>query len=336
MLVVDQHTDDLRTYFYTQKHRAPDGVHGGRYKKTGKSGKELVLKVPPGTAIYREIPEEEEAEAGGEIEDGGEVFMDGGEGEAGSDAEDMLEEDGEDGEEAVELKRELVADLTEVGERFVLLRGGAGGKGNVHFKSSTNQAPTETTLGEPYEEGYFYLELRKIADAGLVGFPNAGKSTLLTKLSAARPKVAAYPFTTLKPMVGVVQFSGFARATVADIPGLIEGAHANVGLGHEFLRHITRCKLLLFVIDMAGSEAREPWDDLAALRREISMYDEELARREWLVVANKMDLDGAEEKLEIFRTVFERPEIIPISAMEEDGLDKLKGRLEELIAHRPS
>ncbi|MDG2125016.1 MAG: 50S ribosome-binding GTPase, partial [Verrucomicrobiales bacterium] len=199
-----------------------------------------------------------------------------------------------------------------------------------------NQAPTETTLGEPYEDDYFYLELRKIADAGLVGFPNAGKSTLLTKLSAARPKVAAYPFTTLQPMVGVVEFSGFARATVADIPGLIEGAHANVGLGHEFLRHITRCKLLLFVIDMAGSEAREPWDDLAALRREISMYDEELAKREWLVVANKMDLEDADEKLEAFRTAFDRPEIIAISAKEEDGLDVLKKRLEELIAHSPS
>src|SRR5678815_251075 len=133
---------------------------------------------------------------------------------------------------------EMIADLTETGQEFVLCKGGKGGLGNVHFKSSRNRVPIQFTEGEPGEEGTFYLELRKIADAGLVGYPNAGKSTLLGRISAARPKVAAYPFTTLTPHVGVVELDGFCRVTVADIPGLIEGAHANVGLGHDFLRHI--------------------------------------------------------------------------------------------------
>ena len=175
---------------------------------------------------------------------------------------------------------ELVADLTEVGQEYVLCKGGRGGRGNVHFKSSRNQAPTRADPGEAGEEGYFYLELRKIADAGLVGYPNAGKSTLLGKLSAAKPKVAAYPFTTLHPLVGVMEFPGtYERVTLADIPGLIEGAHRNVGLGHEFLRHIMRCRLLVFVLDMAGSEGRNPLEDLASLRQELSLYNRQLAER---------------------------------------------------------
>src|SRR5437660_1468204 len=136
--------------------------------------------------------------------------------------------------------------------------GGAGGKGNVHFKSSRNRAPRQYTEGEEGEQGNFLLELHTIADAGLVGYPNAGKSTLLREISAARPKVAAYPFTTLHPVVGVVEFPGYRRATIADIPGLIEGAHRALGLGREFLRHITRCRILLFVVDVAGSEGRNP------------------------------------------------------------------------------
>ena len=148
----------------------------------------------------------------------------------------------------------------------MLCRGGAGGRGNVHFKSSRNRAPLQYTEGEEGEQGHFLLELRTIADAGLVGYPNAGKSTLLRKLSAARPKVAAYPFTTLHPVVGVMELPGYQRATIADIPGLIEGAHRGLGLGHEFLRHITRCPVLIFVIDAAGSEGRSPVEDLENLR----------------------------------------------------------------------
>ncbi len=169
----------------------------------------------------------------------------------------------------------------------------------------------------------------------MVGFPNAGKSTLVSKLSAAEPKIGSYPFTTLKPMVGVVEFPGFKRCTVADIPGLIEGAHENKGLGHEFLRHITRCHVLLFVIDMAGVDGRDPIEDLQTLRTEISMYDEDLAKFEWIVVANKMDLDGAQENLEMFKQRFPTQRIIEISASEEQNLEELRGYLEETVATRP-
>src|ERR1041385_7620372 len=180
-------------------------------------------------------------------------------------------------------QNDAVVDLVRDGQEFVLCRGGAGGKGNVHFKSSRNRAPRQYTEGEEGEQGHFLLELRTIADAALVGYPNAGKSTLLRKISAARPKVAAYPFTTLHPIVGVIEFPGYRRATVADIPGLIEGAHRGLGLGHEFLRHITRCHLLIFVVDIAGSEGRNPVEDLQNLRRELDLYDRSLSSRPWLV-----------------------------------------------------
>jgi len=194
-----------------------------------------------------------------------------------------------------------IIDLIHDGQEFVLCRGGGGGKGNVHFKSSRNRAPRQYTEGEEGEEGYFLLELRTIADAGLVGYPNAGKSTLLRKISAARPKVAAYPFTTLHPIVGVIKFPGYKRATIADIPGLIEGAHQGVGLGHEFLRHITRCRILVFVIDVAGSEGRNPVEDLQSLRREIDLYDPTLSPCPWLVIANKMDLPDTNKNVEAVR-----------------------------------
>ena len=235
----------------------------------------------------------------------------------------------EDGETV----HEHVADLTKVGEDFVLCKGGKGGKGNDHFKSPTNQAPRECTPGTPGEEGRFVFELRSIADGGLVGFPNAGKSTLLTKLSAARPKIANYPFTTLEPHVGVMIFGENRRATIADIPGLIEGAHANIGLGHDFLRHIMRCRLLLFVVDAAGSEARDPVSDIETLRKEIKLYSDELSKRPWCIIANKMDLPEAEENLTRLKDRFKRVKIMPVSANEGIGMDKLVAHLEKIIAH---
>jgi GTP-binding protein len=231
---------------------------------------------------------------------------------------------------------EVVADLVHEGERFILCRGGKGGFGNEHFKSSTNRAPYQATPGEKGGLGDFFLELRKIADAGMVGFPNAGKSSLVAALSAARPKIAAYPFTTLQPLVGVIEFPGFRRATVADIPGLIEGAHENRGLGHEFLRHILRCRLLVFVVDVAGSEGRTPWDDIAALRREVSLYSQELAERPWLIAANKMDLDDAAKNLKTLRQRFRKIEIIETSALGPPEVEKLKARIGELVAQRPA
>jgi len=222
---------------------------------------------------------------------------------------------------------EPLVDLTRDEQEFILCEGGKGGKGNVHFKSSTNRAPREYTEGEEGEQGHFLLELRTIADAGLVGYPNAGKSTLLREISAARPKVAAYPFTTLHPIIGVVDFSGYRRATMADIPGLIEGAHRGLGLGHEFLRHITRCRIFLFVVDVAGSEARNPVEDLQQLRKELDLYDPPLSQCPWFVIANKMDLPNAQENLNALRKKFPKIEIVPVSATKGDGIDELKMKL---------
>jgi len=303
VLVVDPSTDNLRQYHFDPKLVAEDGKNGAGARKTGRGGKDVVGRVPPGTVVYR------------------------------TNAATVHEAVGlERGDEGIDL--EPIADLTEQGQRFVLCRGGEPGMGNWNFRTATNRAPTEHTLGTPGDSGVFYLELRRIADAGLVGFPNAGKSTLIGKLSAAKPKVASYPFTTLQPVVGVVQFPGFRRCTLADIPGLIEGAHENRGLGHEFLRHITRCRLLLFVIDIAGSEGRDPVADLEVLRREIREYDEELARFPWKVVANKTDLEGAAERLEQFRLRFPKVEVLPVSAETGDGLDELRAMLDRECGHR--
>jgi GTP-binding protein len=225
-----------------------------------------------------------------------------------------------------------IADLTHDGEEFVLCKGGAGGKGNVHFKSSRNRAPVQYTEGEEGEQGHFLLELRTIADAALVGYPNAGKSTLLGKISAAHPKVAAYPFTTLRPSVGIVELENYRRITVADIPGLIEGAHRNVGLGHDFLRHITRCRYLLFVVDIAGSEGRHPIGDLQSLRREIDLYDPRLSKRPWCIIANKIDLPGSNENLPAMRARFPEANVVPVAGQQAEGIDALKRFLAEWIS----
>lgn len=325
ILKVDPHTDHLRSFFFKPSLKATPGANGSGQNKTGKNGGNLIISTPPGTLVYRVA----DPAAAGEpvlenVEDGLAWMYD-----LDAQANDVLPGEQDQPE------RELIADLTEIGEKFVLCKGGKGGRGNTHFKSSTNQAPMEAEPGESGEEGYYYLELRRIADAGFVGFPNAGKSTLLSKLSAARPKVADYPFTTLAPMVGVLEFPGFCRATVADIPGLIEGASENVGLGHQFLRHIWRCRLLIFVVDIAGSEGREPIEDIQTLRTEIKLYDEDLSKRPWIIVANKMDLPGAEEKLAGLRARFPKITVIPISATEEEGMKELRATLQPLIGRAP-
>ncbi len=344
VLVVDSHTDSLKNFFYKPNLKAPAGGHGGGAQKTGRSGKDLVLAVPAGTVVWREVrsPEalgSDEAQPSTSTVEGNALSRSAGSAERPSGDEDALRAKAvslpQGPQDGAAPRLEQIADLTNLGDRFVLAKGGGAGRGNVHFKSARNQAPQQATPGERGEEGRFYLELRKIADAGLVGFPNAGKSTLLRRLSAARPKVAAYPFTTLQPMVGVMEFEGFSRGTVADIPGLIEGAHENIGLGHDFLRHIMRCRLLLFVIDLAGSEGRDPVSDLELLRREISLYDETLARKPWFVVANKMDLPEAAEKIGDFRARFPQREVVEVSAETGEGIDALKALLQSLIAHRP-
>lgn len=192
---------------------------------------------------------------------------------------------------------ELICDLKDNDQEFVVAKGGRGGLGNVHFVSSTNQAPRKCQPGTDGEEKTLDLELKTVADVGLVGYPNAGKSTFLSAVSNARPKTAPYPFTTLTPNVGVVETDDYRRYTIADIPGLIEGAHENVGLGHAFLRHIERCRILCYVLDMAGTDGRDPLDDLASLRNELFMYEPDLANRPFIIVANKIDMPESEENL---------------------------------------
>lgn len=229
---------------------------------------------------------------------------------------------------------EILADLDCAGMRIVVAKGGRGGRGNTRFASSTNRAPRQCEAGEEGEERELVLELKTIADVGLVGYPNAGKSTLLRAVSQARPKVAPYPFTTLQPVVGVVELEDFGRLTVADIPGLIDGAHANVGLGHAFLKHIERTHVLLYVLDMAGVDGRKPYDDFIHLKRELELYMRGLSKRPALIAANKMDLpESAENLAELRKELASDPiEIVPISAdkMELDGLiAKLTAKVRE-------
>ena len=311
ILRADRHVDNLANLFYEPIIKAKDGGHGMGKKMSGRAGADKVVKIPVGTVVWR--GEQTMPVIPSEVEASHEIT-------STVPWQDSSTSHGMTG-------AEVVADLTRDGQDFVLCRGGAGGKGNVHFKSSRNRAPRQYTEGEEGEQGHFLLELRTIADVGLVGYPNAGKSTLLRKISAARPKVAAYPFTTLHPIVGVIEFPGYRRGTVADIPGLIKGAHLGLGLGHEFLRHITRCHLLIFVVDIAGSEGRNPVEDLQNLRRELDLYDRTLSSRPWLVVANKMDLPGATENLKALQARFPKVQILPTAAATGKGIAALKHEL---------
>jgi len=227
---------------------------------------------------------------------------------------------------------ELTADLTSHGQKFILCKGGRGGLGNRNFATATRQAPRFAQPGEPGEEGQFLFELRIIADVGVVGYPNAGKSTLLTAISRARPKIAPYAFTTLHPQIGIVEYSDFFRLTVCDVPGLIAGAHRNLGLGHEFLRHIERCKILVLLLDMAGTDGRQPWDDYQSLLDELGQYDPTLLDKPRLVVANKMDEPVAEENLKKFKRRIRKTPVLPIAAAFDQGIDKFKELIREQVA----
>ncbi len=219
---------------------------------------------------------------------------------------------------------ELVIDLKADGQEAVLAKGGRGGRGNTHYVTSVNRAPKTFQLGEEGEVFDFELELKTVADVGLVGYPNAGKSTLLRALSAAKPKTAPYPFTTLHPNVGVVELEDYSRFTVADIPGLIDGASENVGLGHAFLRHIERCRMFCYVLDMAGVDGRDPLNDLVCLRKELDAYEEGLSQRAFVLVANKMDLPESEANLKRLQEAEPEAMIVPICA-------ELKEHTAELI-----
>src|SRR6266536_5763916 len=325
ILRADRHVDNLSNLFYEPIIKAKNGGHGMGKKMAGRAGVDKIVKVPIGTIVWAADEEKRPTSnppppwTGSAVASAQHPTPNGGTAEIEN--------------RKLKIENDPVVDLTRDGQEFVLCHGGAGGKGNVHFKSSRNRAPRQYTEGEEAEQGHFLLELRTIADAALVGYPNAGKSTLLRKISAARPKVAAYPFTTLHPIIGVVEFPGYRRATIADIPGLIEGAHRGLGLGHEFLRHITRCRILVFVIDVAGSEGRNPVEDLRNLRREIDLYDPALSSRPWLVVANKMDLPYAKKNLEAVQERFPKTKIIPTSAAKGEGMDALKEALAARITN---
>ncbi|MCL4179629.1 MAG: GTPase ObgE [Verrucomicrobia bacterium] len=234
------------------------------------------------------------------------------------------------------LRGEFVADLTQHGQQFLLCRGGRGGLGNRNFATATRQAPRFAQPGEPGEEGHFWLELRLLAEVGLVGYPNAGKSTLLAAVSAARPRIAPYPFTTLHPQIGIVEYPDYSRVTVCDVPGLIEGAHRNVGLGHAFLRHIQRCKVLIILLDMAAVDGRLPWEDYHSLLEELRHYNAELVHRPRLVVANKMDEPDAESNLRKFKRRVPRTKVLPIAAAFDQGIQRFKDAIRELLTAESS
>ena len=318
ILRADVHVDQLANLFFEPILKAKPGGKGSYRQRHGKSAPDLVVPVPVGTLVYRfptPAPFDPFAEPADLIE-GEEHPSDRSRAKKG--LADPMPED-------------LVADLDQVGKEFIICHGGKGGRGNIHFKSSRNQAPRRFTEGTEGDESWFLLEMRSIAFAGLVGYPNAGKSTLLRAISRAHPKVGSYAFTTRNPQVGVVDLEDYKKTTVADIPGLIEGAHENRGLGHQFLRHVMRCSFLLMVLDMAGSEGRSPLDDLKALRNELELYNPELSERPWCIVANKMDMQEAEANLKACKKKYPGVSILPICAELGEGIPELKAFLQEKV-----
>lgn len=220
---------------------------------------------------------------------------------------------------------EVIADLVEDGQNIIVAKGGKGGKGNTHFASSTNRAPRVAGRGKPGNEFWLRIELKLLADVGLVGLPNAGKSTLLTALSAAQPKIAAYPFTTLEPHLGVLQATGHRPCIIADIPGLIEGAHQGAGLGHKFLKHIERTKIILHIIDASGT-IEDILNDHKAIENELSNYNEDLLKRRQMLLLNKTDLIETPDKLVRLNEIFMKKgiKVLNISALTGEGIDDLK------------
>ncbi|MED0678933.1 GTPase ObgE [Aneurinibacillus thermoaerophilus] len=229
---------------------------------------------------------------------------------------------------------QVIADLTVNGQRAVIAKGGRGGRGNIRFATPVNPAPEIAENGEPGQERYVRLELKVLADVGLVGFPSVGKSTLLSVVSAARPKIAAYHFTTITPNLGVVDIDEERSFVMADLPGLIEGAHEGVGLGHQFLRHVERTRVIVHVIDIAGSEGRDPYEDYIQINEELKLYNKKLEERPQVIAANKMDLPGAEENLREFRKkVGDDIPIYPISAATKQGVRELMYKVADMLEH---
>ena len=278
LIIAEAGVDSLAGVISRQQWKAPRGKPGGGAKKRGRSGKDLVLRVPPGTLVL--------------------------------DAKEQF----------------VIKDLVDSGDQMVAARGGKAGKGNWRFKSSTNQAPRTFTPGEEGEQRDLVLELKVIADVALIGKPNAGKSTLLSRLSRARPEVADYPFTTKYPNLGLVQIDLNRTFVLADIPGLIEGAHQGVGLGHEFLRHIERAGILVHLVEPDPLDGTDPIDNYQTIRQELVKYNPELAERPEIVAVTKSELPTAVEIHEQLAQTTEE-DVLLISAVTGDGLNQLTGRI---------
>jgi len=349
ILQADHDLNNLIQQYYVPRLIAPGGEAGMGKGMDGHAGKDLIVKVPCGTLVWqlsdttppiekkmRREDDEEEDEAESEnlmlgTSTGKRPVFRTSQGKSALEIDLSQEPEAEATPDGIENKGTLVADLTTHGQQFVLSKGGRGGLGNRNFATARHQTPRFAQPGEPGTEGEYLLELRIMAEIGLVGYPNAGKSTLLTAISRARPKIAAYPFTTLTPQIGILEYADWKRLTVCDVPGLIEGAHNNVGLGHEFLRHIERCKILVLLLDMAGTDGRKPWDDYKQLLKELELYDPALLKKERLVVANKMDEAVAEEHLKQFKKKFKKISPLPISAAFDQGLEKFKQTIREAV-----
>jgi GTP-binding protein len=345
ILQADHDLNNLIGQYYVPRLIAPGGDAGMGKGMDGHAGKDLIVKVPCGTLVWRlptpaRIVEEEDSEdadanadktPGFKTSSGKRPLIRSASGVRAQMID--LSKDDEAGESSASdsLKGELVADLTQHGQQFALCKGGRGGLGNRNFATAARQTPRFAQPGEPGDEGDFLLELRIVAEVGLVGYPNAGKSTLLTAISRARPKVAPYPFTTLHPQIGIVEYADWKRLTVCDVPGLIEGAHKNVGLGHKFLRHIQRCKILVLLLDMAGTDNRKPWDDYKQLLRELELYDAALLEKPRLVVANKMDEAVAEKNLKEFEKKIKKVSPLPISAAFDQGMEKFRDTIRKEV-----
>ena len=341
ILEADHDLNNLIAQYYQSRLLAQNGEHGLGKGMDGHAGKDLLVKVPRGTLVWRlQSGGKSPAPTAAGPEESESKPM-----KLSSGPRPMLRYSGRERAMDINLeeqthpvatthsseKGEPIADLTEHGQQFILCKGGRGGLGNRNFATAARQAPRFAQPGEPGEEGDFLLELRLIADVGLVGYPNAGKSTLLTAISKARPKIAPYPFTTLHPQIGIVEYPDWYRLTVCDVPGLIEGAHNNVGLGHAFLRHVQRCKVLVILLDMAGTDGRQPWDDYQKLHNELGLYDPGLLKKTRIVVANKMDEPVAAENLKKFKRKVRKTPVLPIAAAFDEGIEKFKKTIRKAV-----
>jgi GTP-binding protein len=343
ILQADHDLNNLINQYYQPRLIAQKGEAGMGKGMDGHAGKDLFVRVPCGTLVWRlaYTPPAADADSDEETESLQPPMF-----KTSSSQRPVIRTAGAIQAKEYDLskevseatlvigrrdKGELIADLTEHGQQFVLCKGGRGGLGNRNFATARRQTPRFAQPGEPGEEGEFLLELRIIAEVGLVGYPNAGKSTLLAAISHARPKIAPYPFTTLTPQIGIVEYSDWRRLTVCDVPGLIEGAHRNVGLGHAFLRHIDRCKILVLLLDMAGTDGRAPWDDYKQLLKELELYDPALLDKPRLVVANKMDEPAAEKNLRTFRRKIRKTPVLPIAAAFDEGIDRFKKQIRAAV-----